>query len=160
MATDMFLKLDGILGESPDSKHKDEIEIDSFSFGVQQHGSSSHGGGMGAGKASFTDFHFSKKADKASPVLMEKCAKGDHIPSAVLIVRKAGGDQQEFYKIKMSNVLISSFQNAGPGNDSIPSESLTLNFSKLEFETKVQNPDGTLAAGGKGGWDLKANHKV
>ena len=69
MASDYLLKVDGIKGESTDSKHKDEIEIESFSWGATQPGSFSTGGGGGAGKVSFQDIHFTQKYDKSSPVL-------------------------------------------------------------------------------------------
>jgi len=56
---DMFLKIDGIEGESTDSKHKNEIELQSFSWGATQPGSAGHGGGAGVGKVQVHDFSFS-----------------------------------------------------------------------------------------------------
>ena len=44
-AIDYFLKLDGISGESKDSKHKGEIDVLSFSFVETQSGSPGVGGG-------------------------------------------------------------------------------------------------------------------
>jgi type VI secretion system secreted protein Hcp len=160
MAHDMFLKLDGISGESADDKHKGEIDIQSFSFGVSQTGTAGRGGGAGAGKASFTDISIVKSADKASPNLMAKCATGEHIASALLTVRKAGGTQQEYYKIKLTDLLVSNFQNTGSGNDSIPLETLSLNFAKIEFEYNEQDSKGGLKGVVKAGYDLKANKKV
>jgi type VI secretion system secreted protein Hcp len=160
MAVDMFLKLDGISGESADSKHKGEIDIESFSFGVSQPGTSSTGGGGGSGKASFSDLSIVKKADKSSPNLMLKCATGEHIASALLTVRKAGGSQQEYYKIKLTDLLVSNFQNTGSGGDSIPIESLSLNFAKIEFEYNEQDSKGGLKGVVKSGYDIKGNKKV
>jgi type VI secretion system secreted protein Hcp len=155
---DYFLKVDGAEGESPDSKHKGEIEVQSFSWGVHQEGTSQSGGGAGAGKAAFADFHFIKKYDKASPKLMLKCAGGDHIPKVTLVCRKAGKEQQEYLKITFTDVLVSSYQIGGSGgSDIIPSDSISLNFSKIEHEYKEQKSDGTLGGTTKGGWDLKAN---
>ena len=54
MAADYFLKIDGIKGESLDDKHKDEIDVLSFSWGVSQTGTLAYGGGGGEGKATFT----------------------------------------------------------------------------------------------------------
>ena len=113
MAYDAFLKLDGIRGESNDKAHKGEIEISSYSWGVANSGSFSHGGGGGEGKATFQDLHFGMTMSKASPKLMSACATGKHIPSAVLTCRKAGGTQTEFLKIKLADVLVSSYQNGG-----------------------------------------------
>ena len=158
MAGDIFLLIDGDKGESTDSKHKDEIDIQSFSWGVSNSGSHATGGGGGAGKASFSDFNFSISACKASPNLMMKCATGEHIKKAVLTVRKQGGEQQEYYMVTMSDLLISSYQSSAAGET--PMDSFSINYSKVEFEYKPQKADGTLDAGVKGGYDLKLNKKV
>ena len=157
---DFFLKIDGVDGESPDSKHKGEIEITSFSWGAQQTGSAAYGGGGGAGRVNFADFHFTKRFDKASPVLMENCASGKHIPSAMFVARKAGGKQEEYLKIKFSDVLISSYQTSGNQHDIIPTDSISLNFSKIETEYKEQQSSGALGGQVKKGWDIKKNEAV
>jgi type VI secretion system secreted protein Hcp len=159
MAADMFLKLDGIKGESKDQNHKGEIDIESFTFAVNNGGSFSSGGGGGAGKVSFSDMTFMKSADLSSPELMRVCAAGTHIAFALLTVRKAGGQQEEFYKIKLSDVLVSSVSNSG-ANGGNPQETLAINFAKIEFDYKEQTEKGTLAGNAKFGWDLKANVKV
>jgi len=79
-AVDYFLKVDGIEGESKDDKHKGEIDLESWSWGASQAGTSPGGGGGGAGKVSMQDFHFVMKVNKATPKLILACAKGDHIP--------------------------------------------------------------------------------
>lgn len=159
MAVDMFLKLDGITGESEDAKHKGEIQIESFSFGVQQTGASGHGGGAGAGKATFEDIHITKLADKASPRLMETCATGKHLKEGMITVRKAGGKQEEYYKIKLTDLIVSSMQNTGHGNDA-PMETLSLNFASIKFDYFAQKKDGTLEGQVSGGWDIKQNKTV
>lgn len=159
---DAFLKLDGIKGESADAKHKGEIDIMSFSWGVAQTGTSATGGGGGAGKVQFQDIHFVKKTDAASPLLMLNCANGAHIKEANFVVRKAGGAQLEYLKIKLTDILISSFKDHGTQKgDEIPKESITLNFAKVEYSYQPQGADGK-AQGGPilAGWDVKANLKV
>jgi type VI secretion system secreted protein Hcp len=159
---DAFLKLDGIKGESADAKHKGEIDIMSFSWGVAQTGTSATGGGGGAGKVHFQDIHFVKKTDASSPLLMLNCANGAHIKEANFVVRKAGGEQLEYLKIKLTDILISSFKDHGAQKgDEIPKESITLNFAKVEYSYQPQGADGK-AQGGPilAGWDVKANQKV
>jgi type VI secretion system secreted protein Hcp len=160
-AVDYFLKIEGIDGESQDHKHKGEIDLESWSWGESNSGTHSGGGGGGAGKVSMQDFHFVMKNNKSSPKLMLACATGEHIKSATLICRKAGKEQQEFLKIKMSDLLISSYQTGGSGHsDIIPTDQISLNFAKIEFEYKEQKPDGTLGGTVKSGYDLKANKKI
>jgi type VI secretion system secreted protein Hcp len=161
VASDFLLKIDGIKGESTDSKHKDEIEIESFSWGATQSGSFASGGGGGAGKVSFQDIHFTTRVNVASPNLFLACATGQHIKSAVLTVRKAGKDQQEYYIVKLTDNLVSSYQSGGAeGSSSLPVDQFSLNFAKIEFEYKSQKADGTLGPGVKGGYDLKQNVKI
>ena len=115
-AVDYFLKIEGIAGESADSKHKGEIDIQSFSWGATQSGSFAMGGGGGAGKVAMQDFHFVMKMNKASPKLMLACANGEHIKKATLVCRKAGKEQQEYLKVEFGDILVSSYQSLGPGN--------------------------------------------
>jgi len=154
---DCFLKIDGIEGESKDTKHKGSIEISGWSWGASQTGTSASGGGAGAGKVAMQDAHFSMSVSKASPKLMVACAGGDHIKQAVLTCRKAGKDQQEYIKYTFSDVLVSSFQTGGTSGGPTPTETFTLNFSKIEVEYKEQQAAGTLSGTIKAGWDLKQN---
>jgi type VI secretion system secreted protein Hcp len=154
---DYFLKIDGIEGESTDDKHKKEIELESWSFGETQAGTSSHGGGAGAGKVQMQDFHFTMRVNKASPKLFLACANGEHIKTAVLTCRKAGKDQQEYLKWTFSNVIVSSYQTGGSGGNVVPVDQISLNFTKVETEYKAQKPDGTLEGPIKTGYDVKAN---
>jgi type VI secretion system secreted protein Hcp len=161
MATDFLLEIDGIKGESSDDKHKETIELESFSWGASNAGGHGSGGGGGAGKASFQDLHFTTPVNKASPLLMQACADGTHIKTASLFVRKAGGKQEDYYVVKMADLLVSSYQSGGhAGGNSIPTDQFALNFTKIEFDYKPQKPDGSLAAAIHGGWNVKENKKV
>jgi len=159
--TDFFLKIDGIEGESADDKHKGEIDLESWSWGETQSGTSAGGGGGGGGKVHMQDFHFVMKVNKATPKLILACASGEHIKSAILTCRKAGGQQEEYLKYTFSDLLISSYQTGGSGGSGvIPTEQISFNYSKVEVEYKEQKADGTLGGAVKAGWDLKANKKV
>lgn len=156
---DLFLNVDGIPGESADAKHKGEINVESFNFGATNEGRTATGGGGGAGKVHFHDVTIGKFVDKASPKLMEHCATGKHIKKAVLTARKAGGDQMEYLKITMEDVLISSYQ-IGAGNDTVPIEQISLAYSKIVHDYTPQKADGSKEGVVSAGWDIKANKKV
>ena len=152
-SSDILIEIDTIKGES---KAKDDmIDLDSFSWGVTNSGSMSQGGGGGTGKFNFSDLTCTTYASKASPALMLNCANGTHIASATLHVRKAGGTAKEFYTVKLENILISSYQSSGHNGGMVPSDSFSLNFAKIHFETKVQNDKGDMEAGGDAKFDLK-----
>ena len=160
-AVDYFLKIEGIDGESSDAKHKNEIDLESWSFGATNSGSMAHAGGGGSGKVKFADFHFVMKVNKSSPKLMLACASGEHIKKAILTCRKAGKDQQEYLKFTFSDCLVSSFQQGGSSaGEIVPTDQISLNFAKIEQEYKAQKADGTLDGAVKAGWDLKQNVKV
>ncbi len=156
MASDIFAKIGDIKGESLDSKHKDEVDVLSWSWGVTQTGSMAHGGGGGEGKATFHDFSFTHHVDKASPVLLKSCATGDHIKEATITVRKAGKGQQEFLIIKMNDVIITSVAPSGAG-EAATAESVTLQCAKIDLEYKPQKQDGSLDAGVHFKYDIKGN---
>lgn len=157
MASDIFAKLGDIKGESQDSKHKDEVEVLAWSWGVNQSGTMAHGGGGGAGKVSFNDLSFSHSVDKASPVLMKACATGEHIKEGTITARKAGKGQQEFLIIKMNDIIITGVSPNGSGGDVGPVETVTLQFAKVDLEYKPQKPDGSLDAGVHFKYDIKGN---
>jgi type VI secretion system secreted protein Hcp len=161
---DYFIKLDGIDGESKDSKHKNEIDILTFQFKATQTGTSSTGGGAGKGKVQAEDLVITKHVDKASPKIYQYCCSGQPIKTLVLTARKAGKDQQEHYKVTLTDVLVSSFSHgsanlAAPGAapDWEPIENITFNYSTIELGYKEQQPDGTLSGEVKGTWDFKQN---
>ena len=157
MASDIFAKIGDIKGESPDDKHKGEIEVLSWSWGVTQSGTMSHGGGGGEGKASFNDFNFTHHIDKASPVLLKACATGEHIKEATITVRKAGKGQQEFLIIKMNDIIITGVAPSGAGDGAATAEHVALQFAKVDLEYKPQKPDGSLDAGVHFKYDIKGN---
>jgi type VI secretion system secreted protein Hcp len=159
-AIDYFLKLDGISGESKDSKHKGEIEVLSFSFGETQSRPTGTGGGGGAGKVKMSEFSFTARTTKASPQLFLSCAQGKHLKEAILTVRKAGGSQQEYLIIKLNDVLVSAYAIGSAEGESEPHDAFSLNFIKLSYDYKPQKADGSLDAPVHAGWDLSKNVKI
>jgi type VI secretion system secreted protein Hcp len=157
MASNIFAKLGDIKGESLDNKHKGEIEVLSYSWGVTNPGSLHSGGGGGAGKATFQDLSIVHKIDKASPVLLKACATGEHLKDATITFRKAGKGQQEFLIIKMNDVIVTGVIQGAADGDTAGSESVNLEFAKVDLEYKPIKADGSLDAGIHFKYDLKAN---
>ncbi len=157
----MFLKIDGIEGESVDSTHTNEIELLTVDWSMSQGATMHTGTGGGAGKVSVNDLTFTHTVDKASPILMQTCMSGKHIAKAVLTVRKAGEKPLEFYKITMTDVMVTQVTPSGSNSGSGMVECVGLAFSKVKIEYQPQGADGSA----KGGaivteYDIKANKKV
>jgi type VI secretion system secreted protein Hcp len=156
MASDIFVKLGDIKGESLDDKHKDEIEVLSFSWGVTNSAAPPTGGGGGTGKATFHDLSIVHNFDKASPLLLKACATGTHIKDATITHRKAGKGQHEYLVVKLSDIIITGVTHGGAAGQPI-SENVTLAFAKVELEYKPQKADGSLDAGIQFKYDIKSN---
>ncbi|HVO98284.1 MAG TPA: type VI secretion system tube protein Hcp [Bryobacteraceae bacterium] len=163
---DFFLKLDGIEGESQDSKHSKEVEILQYQFkGTQQGTTGSATGGGGKGRVKLEDLLVWKKIDKASPKLFQHHCSGEPIKKIVLTGRKAGKDQQDYLKITLTDCIVSQFNHgATPGGDGGKTfddwehlEQIGFNFATIDYSYKEQKADGTLGGEIKGGWHAVQN---
>jgi type VI secretion system secreted protein Hcp len=78
-----------------------------------------------------------KRIDKSSPILMLKCCTGEHLPEAVFEYQKTlpTGQDAVYLKIKLSDVLVSgySLSGGGGGGTSLPVDTLSINFTKIEM---------------------------
>lgn len=164
MPFDAFLKIDGIEGESNDSKHKGEIEVLSFHWGVSQAitGTASSTGTFSGQRCDMSDLAIVKQLDKASPKLAQACAAAEHFKTATLTLCRAAGDKQPYMKYKLSDILVSSVRvgGASQGDGGVPPEEVGLHYGKIELEYSVIGNDGKAAGNVTGGWDLKENKKV
>jgi type VI secretion system secreted protein Hcp len=153
----MFIKIKGIDGESQDSKHKGEIDILAWSWGMSQSGTFHGGGGGGAGKANVQDLSFTKYVDKASAALMLHCCNGAHIDNATLTVRKAGKSPLEYLVINLEKCMVTSVSTGGSGGEDRLTENVTLNFAKVKVDYKEQVADGSGKAAGNFRWNIATN---
>lgn len=157
MATDYYLKLKGVEGESQKEGHDKEIEVSSWSWSGQNNGSFAQGAGGGTGKFSASDLTVNVPLSKASAKLLQACTKGTHIDEAVLCARKSGGDHKphDFLKITLEHCLVSSFSCNGSEGIEHLIDSITLNFTKITYEYFAQDPSkGTVSSTGSISYDL------
>lgn len=160
MALDMHLKLEGgkikFEGTSKHAVHSKEIQILAWSWGASQSGSFADGeGGSGAGKANLQDLSITKYLDKTSPLFLKAVTSGEHIGVATLSMSKAGGEQFDFLKIVLTDVMVTSYSTGGSGGEDMLTENLSLTFAKIEFEHFKQSKDGTVSQTGKTSYDLQ-----
>ncbi|AXF13433.1 MULTISPECIES: Hcp family type VI secretion system effector [Paraburkholderia] len=161
MAQDIFLKIDGINGESLDEKHKDEIEVLSWNWEILQDSTMHAGSGGGAGKATVKDLTFDHSIDRASPNLMKYALTGKHIDQAVLVMRKAGGNPLEYLKLTMSDVIVTRVKPAGARDEAERSrETVSLSFAKVKQEYVVQNAQGGSGGAVTASFDIKGNKEA
>jgi type VI secretion system secreted protein Hcp len=160
MAFDCFLKIDGVPGESTDDKHKQWIEILSYSHGVSQMaaGSRSTGGAASGGRCDHQDFSITKAMDKASPPLNATCCDGKHIKKIILDLCRATGDKQEYMKYTLEDVIVSSVSVGASSGGDLPIESVTFNYGKINWVyTETDHETGKKKGEVKKWWDLVKN---
>ncbi len=161
MAQDIFLKINGIDGESMDAAHKDEIQLLNWSWRIIQDSTMHAGSGGGSGKATVEDLEFEHYIDRASPNLMKFCLTGKHIPEAKLTVRKSGGNPLEYLKITMTDVIVTRVAPNGSSTDAIGGlEKVRLSFAKVKSEYTVQNQQGGSGGAVTAGFDIKGNKEA
>jgi type VI secretion system secreted protein Hcp len=154
---DMFLKLGPLKGESKDHKHKDEIDILAWSWGLTNSGDSHRGGGAGAGKVHVQDITVTKWLDLASTSILGAVAQGKHLAEVELYVRKAGENPLEYLVITMNEVLITSISTGGSGGEERLTENITLNFAKFKVQYTEQADTGGAGKKPFFGFDIRGN---
>src|SRR6478735_4750952 len=87
-ASDYFLKVDGITGDTVQTGLTGYIDIDTFKWSTEQLATISTTGGMTAGKAQFNELEVTKPVDTTTPLLFQKLASGQVINTVEVLARK------------------------------------------------------------------------
>jgi type VI secretion system secreted protein Hcp len=157
--SDIHLKLDGIKGESTDARHRDEIVVEGWTWGIAHTAPpAGSGGGGAAGRPVFSDLSFTHRVDRASPLLWKACAGGSVIRDAVLSVARNAGSSPDYLLIKLREVRVTAAALADSAADGqAPTETVSLAFARVDYEYRAQRPNGSLDAPVSFGYDLKRN---
>jgi len=153
-AQKMFMKIKGLPGESQDMQHRDWISLDGFKQGLSARTGSTGSARAGVGKTGFDDIIVTKKLDKATPLLMQKCATGEIFPEVELELTAADG--KTMYRVVLTDVRISGVQSSAACNPACQTtEEISLNYSKISWEHT-----DSKGAPVRAGYDLKMNKKI
>lgn len=155
MAVDYFLKLDGIDGESADDKHKNEIQIMSWSWGASQVSSVSGTGGSGAGKADLSDFSIMAYFDKSTPKFFKSITTGQHIKTGTMSAIKSGADGKPYLKVDFQEMFVTSLQISG--SSEVPTVSLSFSYNEIKIDYSTQNEQGNVTSTGAVTYNTKSN---
>jgi type VI secretion system secreted protein Hcp len=160
MASDFYLKIPNIPGEAKEERHREWIEVDSWSFGISNNSDPGRGSGATKSVANFTEFSFTKRNDRSSPRIFQTICSGMHIPELTFGGQKAGAKQgiADYLILRFRDCIISSLQQSGGGAaDVMPSESVSFSFSQIEFEYQQVDVKGNLSPAAAFKYDLKSN---
>ena len=162
MGVAMFMKVDGVTGESADAQHKGWTDIQSFTWGASQPGAMASGSGGNAGKASFNDLVVAAYMDRARP-RSSRTARTASTFRRSRSPRKTGGTQVEFMRVTLQEVLVTSAQVAGidPGD---VADRLMMHYgfqaAKVKKQYWQQNDNGGKGAEVTVGWNIKENTEM
>ncbi|WP_020096091.1 type VI secretion system tube protein Hcp [Methylobacterium sp. 285MFTsu5.1] len=160
MAVDMFLKLEGIDGETQDKdqKGKKSMDVLAWSWGGSQAGTSHMGSGSGTGKVAVQDISLTKYIDRASPTLFQFLCNGKPIDKGTLTVRKAGEKALEYIIIEMEQIIVTNVSVGGSGGEDRLTENVSLNFRKFTYSYQPQSANGGPEGGAvKVIWSIAEN---
>lgn len=155
MAVDYFLKLDGIQGESQDDKHKNEIQVLSWSWGASNVSSVSGTGGSGAGKVDMSDVSMMLNFDKSTPKFFKSICAGSHISTGTLSAIKAGTDGKPYLKVDFKEIFVTGLQMSAAGE--VPAVSLSFSYDEIKIDYSAQDEKGNVASTGPVTFNTKAN---
>jgi len=161
MAGALFLKLEGIDGESTDDEHRDEIDLLSWNWAMSNP-ITWEGKGLTSGRVSMTELFVTKTMDKASPNLMAYCCGGKPIPTGTLFVQRAAGDDKiQALKLELKDIVISSYSmTSSSGSGELPDESISLMFNSVTYILTPQDMTGKAEGSIEAGWDISANKPI
>jgi type VI secretion system secreted protein Hcp len=162
---EMFLKLDGIVGESLDSAtpkaHQGEIEIKSWrwittntvKWDVNQGGQST--------RVDVKEIAIDKTCDRASVALYQCCVTGKHIKNGTITCRKNDGEQKvEYLVVKLTDIMIAKVEWQGDGGDQSLKEQVDLSFAEFHLDYKVQKEEGDAAGSTTFGFNIQKQQKT
>jgi type VI secretion system secreted protein Hcp len=156
----IYMKYGDIGGDVTAEGHEGWIEVQSFQFGV--------GRGIGspigkksdreASAPSISEVTVSKVADKTSPNLFQEACVGEGKTVEIHFVRTSAGTLEVYYEATLSNTMISGYSQSSGGDN--PSESISLNFTKVEVKFTPINEDHSKGTPVPAGYDLALAKKT
>lgn len=160
MATNMFIKFDSVKGECEDDKHKDWIELLSWSHGFSQPASPVRSStGSTIERANHSDLSITKYIDSSTDDLLKACWTGKQFEKADIECFRADGDNApiKYLEVNLEDVIVSSYSISGGGGD-IPMENLSLAYSKVTYKYDAKKKADAKPAGVQPvSHDLKVN---
>jgi type VI secretion system secreted protein Hcp len=158
---EMFLKLDGVPGESLDKTHASEIEILSWHWATENHVRWDLNQGGQATKVNIHEIKIDKICDKASVVLYKCCVTGKHIPSAKITCRKNAGDQKfEYLVVELTDVMVSKVSWDGRGEEQALNEAVELSFAEFKLNYTTQQDLGQASGAINFGFHVQKQQAV
>ena len=155
----LVMNIDGIEGEATIDGYEKQIMCQSYAHSVHNHLHSDVSNvGRARGRVEHSDFTIAKYGDKASPLLNYKCCIGANLGTVTFTVLRASGEKAHTPQMiyTLDNAMVSTIAISGGGSDS-PVETVSLNYTKIKWEVKVQAEDQSEPGSIASEWDVTVN---
>jgi len=139
MATDAYLLMDSITGESQATGMTNNIELDSFSFGASN-AADIGGKGLSGGKCSLSDFSFTCAVDQASYQILKALYNGTPLGTCTFSLRKSTGatNPYTYLSVVMTNCYVTS-NSIGGGGVGPPTQSVSIAYEQINYQYYTQD---------------------
>jgi type VI secretion system secreted protein Hcp len=128
-----------VKGEAVAPGHQDDIVVTGWNWGL------SAGAALvdtrATARRSYSALTVHKGVDSASTALMSALATNDEVKEAKLSLRRAGGEQDDFFTITLKGARVTSLQHSGD-DDGSTRETVTIAFTEVEVEYRPQKATG------------------
>jgi type VI secretion system secreted protein Hcp len=152
------MKIDGVDGSVTAAGHEKWIEIQSCQLGTNRNVTSATGRGSNreASVPSVSEIVVTKDLDCSSTNLFKMALWGEGKKVTIDFVKTEKDKFETYLQLELENTLISSYSVSGHGGDSAsrPMESLSLNFTKITYHTKMMDPTNKTSTPSRAMWDL------
>ncbi len=153
----LFMKIDGIDGESKDAGHEDWIDVLSWSWGANNDIGGATGQTRRRSVAVAEDFVFMKQLDKSSPKLVQSLANGSINKQIEFEITRfvEEGTSAPYLAITMEKAAITGYHVSGDVQ-SAPTEEVSIAFQKITFVyTEFDAQTGQALGDVSVTWDLE-----
>lgn len=158
MSYEIFIRLSSITGESKDGKHRGEIDVLNWNWGVTTPPAADGAGpGKASGKAAPSNLNFTHRIDLASPSLIGACALGKQLKDGEITVETTGRDPKTILLVKLSNIIVTSVETCVDKLADGLTENVALSFAKIECVYNELDPEGVIRNTSKFSWDIENN---
>jgi type VI secretion system secreted protein Hcp len=156
--TNVYLKLQDVDGESQDTDHDKWIEVMSWSWGVDNPVSFALAQGGQSTQAHVGSMNIQCIMDLSTVTAFKNATTGKHVDTGTLSCMKLDGDQRvEYFKVDLTNVMVSSVQYSGGGQDQAVNVHLALVFEEFKQHYKGQQDTGSAGGGKDFGFNVQTS---
>ena len=156
----IYLKFGSIKGSVTTKGHEEWLNVQSFQFGVARGIATPVGNAKNreASAPSLSEVTFTKEMDQSSPYLFNEGCVGKGLKAVFHFCRTAGNQLETYLEVELENALVSNYSVSSGGDR--PSESISLNFTKILMKYIPWKEDHAKEAPHPAGYNLSEGVKV